>query len=353
MYIRATGNISPQKTFGHSPFLQELVSYNTNRLACIEPEYKDLIDPKLIRRMSRIIKMGSAAAFDCLQETGLAMPDAIVTGTAYGCLEDTESFLKKQVEHNETLLTPTAFIQSTHNTVGAQIALTLKCHNYNNTFVHRAFSFENAVIDAQMLLRENEAENVLVGAVDEITTTSHKLLSRFGLYKPEPVSSLDIISTHTKGTVAGEGASFFLLANQSSERDYGKLDALATLYKPADISEVKHFIASFLKSQSLEMNDIDLIITGRNGDIDNDKSYDVLEQAGFNNNAQVNYKNLCGEYPTATSFALWMAANLVRNNTIPSGLSVKGNVKEGGIRKILIYNHYHNIHHSLFLVSSC
>src|SRR5688572_23405641 len=175
IYIRATGNISPQKTFGHSAFLTEGVTHTGTRLSCVEPDYKTYIDPKLIRRMSRIIKMGVAAAIDTLKESGVAVPDAIVTGTAYGCLEDTGVFLSKMVEQQEELLAPTAFIQSTHNTVGAQIALMLNCTGYNNVFVHRGFSFENALLDAMMLLAEKEATNVLVGGIDEITNYSHQV----------------------------------------------------------------------------------------------------------------------------------------------------------------------------------
>ncbi len=47
------------------------------------------------------------------------MPGAIITGTALGCLEDTVTFLTRMIELNEELLPPTAFIQSTHNTVAA------------------------------------------------------------------------------------------------------------------------------------------------------------------------------------------------------------------------------------------
>ena len=166
IYIRSTGIISPQDTFNQTEFLAQPLWYDSNRLHCVLPDYKPLIDAKLIRRMSRIIKMGVAAALNCLQAGGVQMPDAIITGTAYGCLEDTENFLKRLIENNEDLLSPTAFIQSTHNTVAAQIALLLSCHNYNNTFVSRGFSFENALMDAQMLLLENEAQNILVGGVD-------------------------------------------------------------------------------------------------------------------------------------------------------------------------------------------
>ncbi len=351
MYIRATGNISPQKTFGHQP-LVDAVAYTSNRLACIEPDYKDFIDPKQIRRMSRIIRMGVAAAMECLQEAEVKVPDAIVTGTAYGCLEDTNSFLSKMVEFNEELLTPTAFIQSTHNTIGAQIGLLLQCNNYNNAFVHRGFSFESALLDGMMLLKDNEATNVLIGAIDEIINPSHAILNRLGLYKQGSVSNLDIYKTKTKGTIAGEGAAFFLLANDASATDYAKLNGLHTFYKPDGIDEIEKQIVSFLQRQSISMNDIDLIITGKNGDAGGDKIYDQLAQTVFNNKNSVNYKHLCGEYPTAAAFAMWLAANIVKSGKLPPALHSAGSA-EGSIKRVLIYNHYQGIHHSLSLLSAC
>lgn len=351
MYIRATGNISPQKTFGHQP-LAEAVVYTGNRLACIEPDYKDFIDPKQIRRMSRIIRMGVAAAMECLHEAGVKVPDAIVTGTAYGCLEDTNSFLSKMVEFKEELLTPTAFIQSTHNTIGAQIGLLLQCNNYNNAFVHRGFSFESALLDGMMLLKEKDATNVLVGAIDEITNTSHTILSRFGLYKKGPVSNLDIYKTKSDGTIAGEGAAFFLLAAEPSATDYAKLDGLHTFYKPEGIAIIKSQIADFLSKHDVSINDIDLIITGKNGDVSSDEVYDHLTETVFSNKAIVNYKYLCGEYPTAASFAMWLAAATIKAGKLSPAL---GPVvfPDKKINRILIYNHHQGIHHSLSLLSAC
>ncbi|MEP7238993.1 MAG: beta-ketoacyl synthase chain length factor [Ferruginibacter sp.] len=351
MYIRATGNISPQKTFGHQP-LEEVVPYTGNRLACIEPDYKEFIDPKQIRRMSRIIRMGVAAAMECLQEARVKVPDAIVTGTAYGCLEDTNSFLSKMVEFKEELLTPTAFIQSTHNTIGAQIGLLLQCNNYNNAFVHRGFSFESALLDGMMLLKEKDAGNVLVGAIDEITNSSHAILNRLGLYKQGPVSNLDIYKTKTKGTVAGEGAAFFLIANDPSATDYAKLDGLHTFYKPDGFAEIEKQISSFLEKNSVSINDIDLIITGKNGDASSDEVYDGLAETIFHNKELVNYKYLCGEYPTAASFAMWLAANTIKTGKLPATLNYTiSPVKK--INRILIYNHSQGIHHSLSLLSAC
>jgi 3-oxoacyl-(acyl-carrier-protein) synthase len=351
MYIRATGNISPQKTFGHQPLIN-VVEYTGNRLACIEPDYKDFIDPKQIRRMSRIIRMGVAAAMECLQEAGVKVPDAIVTGTAYGCLEDTNSFLSKMVEFKEELLTPTSFIQSTHNTIGAQIGLLLHCNNYNNAFVHRGFSFESALLDGMMLLKEKDANNVLVGAIDEITNTSHTILNRLDLYKQGPVSNLDIYKNKSKGTIAGEGAAFFLLATDPSATDYAKLDGLHTFYKPAGITEIEKQIISFLEKHSVGIADIDLIITGKNGDASSDEVYNLLTKTVFKNKETVDYKYLCGEYPTATSFAMWLAATAIKAGKLPAILSSSIS-SDKKINRILIYNHSQGIHHSLSLLSAC
>jgi 3-oxoacyl-[acyl-carrier-protein] synthase II len=352
MYIRATGNISPQNSFGHQAFLTEPVTYTGNRLACIEPDYKNFIDAKLIRRMSRIIKMGVAAALECLQETEVAKPDAIVTGTAYGCLEDTVSFITKMVEYNEETLTPTAFIQSTHNTIGAQIGLMLQCNNYNNAFVHRGFSFESALLDGMMLLKENEVENVLVGAIDEITNVSHTILNRMGLYKQTTIANDALYEKTDKGTIAGEGAAFFLLANEHSENDYAKLDGLHTFYKPSGIADITRQIERFLSLHAVVIDDIDLVIIGKNGDTTSDKIYDEVAQHIFTKSNTANYKNLCGEYPTSTAFALWLGASIIKYNTIPA--VVNADIKtEKKIKRILIYNHYQNIHHALLLISAC
>jgi 3-oxoacyl-(acyl-carrier-protein) synthase len=347
MYIRSTGNISPQKTFGNAPFTDEVVAYEGNRLNCITPDYKEIIDPKLIRRMSRVIKMGVASAMACLQDAGVTNPDAIITGTAYGCLEDTGVFLSKMVERGEELLTPTSFIQSTHNTIGAQVALLLHCNNYNNTFVNGGSSFECSLLDAQMLLQEGEAKNVLVGGIDEITDASHAILSRFGLYKQGPVSNLELYNTRSKGTIAGEGSAFFLLSNEASGNAPAKLDAISTFYKPGSFAEVEQQIEAFLSAQNLSMYDISLVIAGHNGDVKNDEVYNYLEGSFFNYCNVVKYKHLCGEYPTSSAFALWYALHLVRSK------NVRGTEHTQKIKKILIYNHYQNIYHSLMLLSAC
>ena len=351
IYIRAAANISPQETFGNVPFLPKAIEYNDNLLKAIEPDYTNIIDPKFVRRMSRIIKMGVAAACECLQEGNEKNPGAIITGTAYGCLEDTQKFLESIILQNEEMLSPTAFIQSTHNTVGAQIALLLHCNQYNNTFVHKGFSFESALLDAIIFLKEKESTNALVGGIDELTDVSYSILNRFGLFKRLPVSNLELYSSKSKGTIAGEGAVFFLLSAEPSENDYAHFDAIATFYKPKSLTEIKNHISNFLETHSIQMNEIDLIITGKNGDIKSDEVYDNLERSIFSNNEIINYKHLCGEYPTSISFALWLASKIIKTGEVPPAAALKA-YKKNKIKRILIYNNYQNTHHSLVLISS-
>lgn len=346
MYLRAAATISPKGSF--EQVLATTASVPGIRLACAEPDYSKLIDTRMIRRMSRIVKMGVAAALQCLNEAGEMMPDAIIAGTAYGCLGDTEVFLQKMVENNEQLLTPTAFIQSTHNTVAAQIALLLKCHNYNNTFVQGGFSFENAMTDALSLLKEGQVKTVLTGGIDEITDTSHAILKRFGLYKREPFTTDNIFQSRTRGTIAGEGATFFVLQSGVSGNDYAQLMEMETFYKPASLVEIEQHISAFLKRQNINRSDIDLIISGENGDMKNDEVYERLYQSVFTGIAHTTFKHLCGEYPTATAFALWLAANILKSGKLPVGLLLKKKPST-----VLVYNHYQFTYHSLYLLKAC
>ncbi|MEO7210036.1 MAG: beta-ketoacyl synthase chain length factor [Chitinophagaceae bacterium] len=351
IFIRAASCISPQKTFESNGFLNDIVEYQETCLHAIQPAYGKFIEPKLARRMGKIIKMGVATAMDCLQKGNVEMPGAIITGTAYGSLEDTITFLSRMIELDEEMLPPTAFIQSTHNTVAAQVALILKCHNYNNTFVHKGISFESALLDAMMLLKEKEATNILVGGIDEMTDVSFKILTRLGLYKRNPIPNLKLYEEESKGTIGGEGSVFFLLNDQTSAENLAEIVGLQTYFKPGNIEAMEVNIQNFLLKHSLVSDEVDLLITGKNGDIENDSVYHNLKKTIFKNTLMANYKHLCGEYPTSVSFALWLATMILKNKKVPEIILNKS--LDSVPKKILIYNHYYGVYHSLILVSSC
>jgi 3-oxoacyl-(acyl-carrier-protein) synthase len=300
--------------------------------------------------MSRIIKMGVTAARICMTDAGCTMPGAIITGTGLGCIEDTEKFLTNMIRNNEEFLTPTSFIQSTHNTVSAQIALLLKCHQYNFTYVHRGFSFESALLDCFIRIGSGESETVLAGGMDEMTPNTFAILQRLGQYKRKPVNCLNLLDDHSRGAIAGEGAAFFLLSATRGTKDYGKIETLDTFYKPAK-EEIPAHIDAFLERSGKGIEEIDLFLMGLNGDPANDRVYDDVRKQLFRKIPQAYFKHLCGEYQTSSAFGLWLAAMILNNGQVPEPVRLEG-VAPGKPGNILIYNHYRNLDHSLMLVSS-
>ena len=349
IYITGTGNISPQKTFGQDQFPEELINTETLMLRTFDPNYKDHVSGDMVRRMSKIIKMGIAAGRICLQDAGCAMPDAIITGTGFGCIEDTEKFLSTMIRNNEELLTPTSFIQSTHNTVSAQIALLMKCHNYNFTYVHRGASFESALLDAQLRIQEGLSDTVLLGGLDELTSNSFRILQRLGHWKRKPLENLLLFNDSSRGTIAGEGAAFFLLSSAPGPKTYAKIAGLDIFTEPNDQPEAGTAISRFLERNGMVINDIDLLVTGNNGDPTQDKIYNEVI-AGFSPlAARAGFKHLCGEYMTASAFAVWLSSIILKNQKIPEVCRLNDS-RHGEIRNILIWNHYRNINHSLILL---
>lgn len=260
--------------------MQALSPIQGLRVAVAEPDYKDLIPAMQLRRMTKPIRIGIAAARLCMQSNGNFMPGSIHIGTAYGMLEDSENFLKKILEQDEQMLNPTAFIQSTHNTVSGQIALSIGCTAHNMTFVHKAHSFENALLDASLCLKKmDENENILVGAVEECTDTSYEILKRFGIYDEG-------------ANIAGEGATFFGISKNKLHQSIAEIKAFE-MFKAADIPMLEATVNRFMENSgvtgNVAINDL-LIKTTDN----NDPIFTAAES----------YQQYSGKYATMSAFGL-------------------------------------------------
>ena len=130
-------------------------------------DYKEYISPKEGRRMGKLMKAATLTSLMALREAGVECPDAIITATANGMLETSEKFLVDMVDNGEETLSPTLFMQSTHNTIGSAIAIRTKCHGYNITYTQGKDSMKWALRDAERLIRMGKAKTVLVGCHDE------------------------------------------------------------------------------------------------------------------------------------------------------------------------------------------
>jgi 3-oxoacyl-[acyl-carrier-protein] synthase II len=202
-----------------------------------------------------------------------------------------------------------------------------------------------------MLLEEKNANHVLVGGIDECTQNFVFLHNYLGYWK-ETGNNLQLLKYKTPGTIAGEGAAFFMLSAQQTEETFAKLEAVNTFLTLEHKDEVVSQLDMLLNEHEVTKEDIDLIIFGMNGDINLDKIYHQLQNSYFDSSSVYGYyKHLCGEYYTSTAFALWLGSIVIRNQTIPSMIRLNS-ANRMNIRRILIYNHVRNKEHSMILLSA-
>ena len=154
---------------------------------------KDIISPRESRRMGKLLKAATLTSCRALAEAGVDSPDAIITATGLGMIENSELFLEDMCENGESLLKPTLFMQSTHNTIGSSIAIRLGCHGYNVTYSHGADSWAWALRDARRLIQSGCAESVLVGCHDESTQQIDEFCARMECKKRPDVFSRSVV----------------------------------------------------------------------------------------------------------------------------------------------------------------
>ncbi|MBE4951235.1 beta-ketoacyl synthase N-terminal-like domain-containing protein [Chryseobacterium culicis] len=347
VYINSASCISAQDTLNNN-ILQNLTSENTSSiLKAIEPNYKEFIPPAMIRRMSKTVKMSSAASHYALKEAGIEKPDAIIVGTGMGCSQDSEKFLKNVIDNHEEFLTPTFFIQSTHNTVAGQIALGLQCHAYNFTYVNTSSSLEFSLLDAQLQICDGEADNVLVGSTDEQTERTMELYRLNHTIKKETDLPADHLNSNTNGVIWGEGASFFVVGKDKTENSYAKLKNIQ-ISNTVGLNEVQDFIQKFLVQNNLSNQDIDAVILGFSGDAASDVYYTKALDL-FPGSSQLYYKHLSGEFNTASGFSIFMASHILKEQQIPEIMMINSQKKER-VKNVLLYNHLAGHDHSLVLL---
>lgn len=247
----------------------------------MEPDFRQWLPPLVSRRMGTLMKRTLVAALKVMADSGITSPDAIITGTGLGCIENTELLLHQLTAGEEETLKPTWFMQSTHNTLSSLIAIHTHCHGYNTTYSHRSQSFDAALLDAVTQLRLGDIANALVVAADELTPTTFAILRRTGMVgRPGQVPA-------TEATVA-------MLLTTDATRALCQVESLQmTAMLPDGVPQP------------------DLLVTGHNGLPENDAFYDAVA-ARFPGIPCFRYKRLFGEGFSSPALGLYAAAHLLR-----------------------------------------
>jgi 3-oxoacyl-(acyl-carrier-protein) synthase len=344
MFIHDLRCISAQHSLDGSFFEGQVIAHEGCQYLAVEPSYEDLIPAGQLRRMGKAVRMGIGLALPMLQKNGPV--GGIVLGTSDGGIEDSMKFLNQIVQFNEGALTPTNFVQSTPNSLAGQLALMSKNKGYNATHVNKGLAFESALADARLLLQEGEAKTVLAGNVEQFSIYNYNIEFLGGFFKEHPPGSEQLIDSGTPGTVCGEGSAMFMLS----------ADSRGALAEILDVGQVSHItpaeleekLKQFLASSKLVPSDIDALVLGFNGDSRTDSLYTGLTTGLFASQSVYSFKNLTGEYPTASGFALWLATHILLGKNIPAEAVRKNNGKKPA--NLLIYNHYKEAQHGFMLL---
>jgi len=307
-YIKATGALFPEKDL------------ETGIFKSPKPPIKEFVDPKESRRMSSIIKSGIFSGMTALKKCSVSTPGAIITGTGLGCLGDTIKFISSIIQFNEENLNPAPFIYSTHNSIGGQLSIITQCKGYNSTFVHRGISFESALFEAFLMIKEGSCNDILVGGADELTDEYLKITERMGLFK--------------ESCTPGEGSGFMVVSGTEKESSVEIGDIV--LVPSFDRAEIDLRFRRFIEKNKVVPEET-VILVPFNGDSGCDKWKEKVV-AAYNFKEIIKPKDRTGEFMTAGALSTVAGAEMIVQ-------------KEA--ENVLVWNSFLNMESAFILMRKC
>lgn len=262
------------------------------------------LPPRTIRRLKRLSTMALALATDaCLGRDAERSPRMITMGTAWGALSETHDFLQRLNETQMQFPSPTDFVGSVHNAPAAQIAMMLGAKGANATVSGGDYSFEQALLSAELLTGQNAGPVLLIGA-DEYH-------SRFSpLFDPSVAA----------GRRPADGGGALILERGSASG--GPLIALVH-YQAADNEDSVAALVDGLGGPGAIRDSFGAVMAnvpaGRRrtaqGQLEN-----FIAASGFNG-PLIDFRPMLGEFATASATAAVMAVELLDLGAIPAPLA--------------------------------
>lgn len=337
VFIQAAEQISIQQPLSEQ-WMEEPIRYQDLLVKAINPPFRDYMSPGEVRRMGNLMKRALVTALKVLDETGIEHPDAIITGTSIGSLDYTEKFLDAMVENGEEALSPTYFMQSTHNTVGATLGIYTKTHGYNTTYSHGDLSFDLTLLDAWMQMQLGKIRTALVGGQDEMSELYFSLLQKAGYVGLEGMDP------------CGEVAMSMMLNCAESPENLCELAGISVgLLSSAN--QLKDNLTKMLDEAGMTMDDISAVMTGVSGNPANDQTYRKIIDAVFQHMPLLHYKHLFGENYTVSALGVYAAAHCLKKGVVPSFLyDDQSQARCDQPKAILLLNHMKGKEFSLILL---
>jgi 3-oxoacyl-(acyl-carrier-protein) synthase len=265
--------------------------------SCGELADAAMLTPNQRRRLSRLQKMALITA----RKSHTPDPTqrvAVVIGTGLGCLEDAGAFIENLVAKDEREPMPSRFPNSVHNSPAGQVAIDQLAHGMNSAPTAGEITFESALWQGISQLATDEADCALVGAVDEADKYLLSIGQRWGAWDEK--------------IMPGEGAVVASVAD--AEKIASPLARVTTLKlgryrKPFDAGREADWIAS-----GVDLSRIQIFLSGARGFRQLEPMYEAvalaLQQRAEKILEHQTYKQLCGEFHSASAFGFSIAVKL-------------------------------------------
>jgi 3-oxoacyl-[acyl-carrier-protein] synthase II len=251
------------------------------------------------RRFGRLVQMTLIAA----RRSHAPDPSqrlAVAIGTGLGCLEDAGIFLENLISKDEREPMPARFPNSVHNAPAAQIAIDQDACAMNSAPTMGEISFESALWQGKCQLEIGEADCALIGAVDELNKYPLAIGKRWKLWNEK--------------IIPGEGAmvaSLTRMENSATPLACVTAVRLGRWRKPFDAEQEADWIGT-----AVDLKNVGIILSGAGGWPALDENYSavaaaLLARVGRKLEHQT-YKQLCGEFHSASAFGFSVAVEIVR-----------------------------------------
>lgn len=271
------------------------------------------LPPRMIRRLKRLPKMTlslAAAAYENAKRTAVNVPKpgSVFMGTGWGALSETHDFLTHLAESKEQFPSPTDFVGSVHNGPASQVAIMFGATGPNITSSGGDYSFEQAVMAAELMLEDATQPALLLG-VEE----GHDPFSR--LLDPSIRSE----------TVLADGGGALCVTRKMS-------DAQCTLSMPFYQSgKAEGVIAALVDALGVRPNKPSgyaLILAGIPTAMHREGKLQLEQFMALSHLSVpvVDYRKYIGEFASASAVATALAASFLESGHIPGALAGGGDI---------------------------
>jgi len=259
------------------------------------------LPPQLVRRLKRLPRLTLALADAAHRDAGGSevRPGSVFMGTGWGALTETYDFLDRLASSQEQFPSPTDFVGSVHNAPAGQAAIMFAATGPNLTVSGGDYSFEQALLAADLLYDDPHRPALLLAA-DE----GHTILS--------PLLDASI----TPGAPAADGGGAFSVSRHSAGAKLClSLPFFASCQSPDGIQALCAALGpglDRLQRYSLVLIGIPAAMTAQG-----EEQWQRLQEHMQIAAPVVRYRRFTGEFASASALATVFAASFLENRNIP------------------------------------